>query len=373
MKCNGRYALHIQTVHGSFVFPNQKFADKAHKSWAFLQASEHFQSGVSQGLEELAVGSCCTCGSYEKARQVLLRVTGQAPNTRQTLGNWVQKTARRMDARLHEDHVAAQAVPLPAVTTAVDLYDATTPEVQVFEDGILVKAQKPTHEKVGQVRREKAVQMHNAYFALAPLPSGRYRFVMGTSDGELSVGSALRDFVRTAWHDTPAPLPIVAITDGEKALRNDLREAFGQPVVLFLDWFHLRKKVCELCSMLVSTRDERVVLKKDVLRCLFRGHVSDALARLAGLDQRNAQAQAKLVTYLTSHTSEIIDYEKRAHAKKTIGSGRMEKGVDQVIGIRQKDNGMSWSKRGSYALGMVTALRANGDWNLLWDTVPIAA
>ncbi len=43
--------------------------------------------------------------------------------------------------------------------------------------------------------------------------------------------------------------------------------------------------------------------------------------------------------------------------------------MDQVIGIRQKDNGMSWSKAGSYAPGMLTAACANGYWNQLWNSV----
>jgi hypothetical protein len=56
---------------------------------------------------------------------------------------------------------------------------------------------------------------------------------------------------------------------------------------------------------------------------------------------------------LTKYSAEIIDYQARQEAGKPIGSGRMEKGVDQVIGRRQKDNGMSWSVVGSKALGIL--------------------
>ncbi len=64
---------------------------------------------------------------------------------------------------------------------------------------------------------------------------------------------------------------------------------------------------------------------------------------------------------------EIIDYARRKQAGKPIGSGRMEKGVDQVVGIRQKDKGMSWSKSGSYALAMLSAYHANGHGTQLWN------
>ena len=44
----------------------------------------------------------------------------------------------------------------------------------------------------------------------------------------------------------------------------------------------------------------------------------------------------------------------------------MEKAVDQVIGIRQKDNGMSWSKEGSHGLGILKIAELNGMWNQLF-------
>jgi len=40
-----------------------------------------------------------------------------------------------------------------------------------------------------------------------------------------------------------------------------------------------------------------------------------------------------LLTYLKKHDSEIVDYRRRQQAGKTIGSGRVEKGVDVVVGL----------------------------------------
>ena len=63
---------------------------------------------------------------------------------------------------------------------------------------------------------------------------------------------------------------------------------------------------------------------------------------------------------------EIIDYERRQKAGKSIGSGRMEKGVDQVIGYRQKKKGMSWSQKGSKALAILKTVELNNQWEELW-------
>jgi hypothetical protein len=81
---------------------------------------------------------------------------------------------------------------------------------------------------------------------------------------------------------------------------------------------------------------------------------------------KNKQKLAELIAYLEKHKKEIIDYGKGKKAGKTIGSGRMEKGVDQVIGYRQKKKGMSWSKKGSKSLGILKVAELNNRWEKLW-------
>jgi len=44
----------------------------------------------------------------------------------------------------------------------------------------------------------------------------------------------------------------------------------------------------------------------------------------------------------------------------------MEKGVDQVIGQRQKKKAMSWSAKGSRALAILKVVELNGRWQQLW-------
>ena len=51
---------------------------------------------------------------------------------------------------------------------------------------------------------------------------------------------------------------------------------------------------------------------------------------------RNPEKWSELIGYLEKHQSEIINYNRRRLVCKTIGSGRMEKGVDLTVGRRQK-------------------------------------
>jgi hypothetical protein len=164
-----------------------------------------------------------------------------------------------------------------------------------------------------------------------------------------------------------APLAVVAVTDGAKHIRSHLEGVFGSPIIpVILDWYHLSKKVYQLLSMVAHGKDERERMQQKVVGFLWRGEVSEALSYLREVSARRVGALSELVTYLERHASEIIDYERRAKAGKTIGSGRMEKGVDQAIGHRQKKKGMSWSETGSKALGILRVVELNGQWEELW-------
>jgi len=74
----------------------------------------------------------------------------------------------------------------------------------------------------------------------------------------------------------------------------------------------------------------------------------------------------ELLTYLEKHQLEIINYERGAQVEKSIGSGRVEKAVAQVIGERQKHKGKSWRPQGSRALGLLKVLELNRQWHHFW-------
>ncbi|GBC61718.1 hypothetical protein DENIS_2680 [Desulfonema ishimotonii] len=73
---------------------------------------------------------------------------------------------------------------------------------------------------------------------------------------------------------------------------------------------------------------------------------------------------ATWVSYIEKHKSEIINYELRKPVGKTIGSGRVEKACDQVVGFRQKKKGMSRGKVGSRALATLKIAELNGHWDI---------
>ena len=69
----------------------------------------------------------------------------------------------------------------------------------------------------------------------------------------------------------------------------------------------------------------------------------DALVAPSGTQVRvrNLEKWSELIGYLEKHQSFIINYNQRRLVGKTIGSGRMEKGVDLTVGRRQKKKAIS--------------------------------
>src|SRR3990172_776199 len=122
-----------------------------------------------------------------------------------------------------------------------------------------------------------------------------------------------------------------------------------------------------IMSMIAVNKEEKINHVRELLYYLWRGMVDEAIEYLKKkVTAKNKQKLAELITYLEKHKVEIIDYGKRKEAGKTIGSGRMEKGVDQVIGYRQKKKGMSWSQKGSKSLGILKVAELNNRWEELW-------
>ncbi len=97
---------------------------------------------------------------------------------------------------------------------------------------------------------------------------------------------------------------------------------------IILDWYHLGKKVREFLSMIARNKSENTDHSKFLFFHLWRGNIEEVLTYLTTkIKARNPEKLNELITYFTKHQSEIINYARRSQAGKTIGSGRMEKGV----------------------------------------------
>jgi len=147
---------------------------------------------------------------------------------------------------------------------------------------------------------------------------------------------------------------------------------------MILDWFHLRKRVGELASMICAGRTAKAALMRPVLRHLWQGEVEAAIELLEGYrpQARNLERLEELLTYLRERQPYIPNYRARRKAREYIGSGHVEKANDLIVAQRQKGAGMHWSVETSDALAALRTLMLNGGWERYWrhrEVLPLLA
>ena len=114
-----------------------------------------------------------------------------------------------------------------------------------------------------------------------------------------------------------------------------------------------------MSMMAKGTINQKKGYVKDINGLLWNGKTEEAIAYLNNIPIKNSLKYEELLTYLKKHMTEIIDYEKRQLAGRTIGSGRGEKANDTLIAKRQKKKAMAWSDNGSKALAILKANHLN--------------
>lgn len=313
--------------------------------------------------------------SYEEVEKLIKRNTGQKLLSDQ--GIWLIVKAKAAEISQTQQHIVTQRLKkgkMPKIETQVDIYEARAEEVLIFDDGIIVKEQKAKRD--GKEAEQKT--RINTDIVMLEQRDGSYRYLIAGTDKEANELVSLEEVVKSElmieYSRRRSALPVVAITDGAKSIRNSLQLIFGTTITIILDWYHLEKKVYELFSMIGRNKEEKLQHLNFIFPLLWKGRVSEVIFYLCNeVKARNSIKLEELISYLLKHKAEIIDYERRKLAGKPIGSGRMEKAVDQVIGKRQKDNSMSWCSSGSKSLAILKVVELNGEWDSLWNLPSLAA
>ncbi len=251
--------------------------------------------------------------------------------------------------------------------------------ILLFDDGIQVKGQKSHREpkakpegRLGSKSTDKS-QTQRVVTDIAMLQKANQKFEYITAPiaqhGQdlLSLADMVKAQVIKEYGRGTVPLDLVAITDGAKVIRQRLVTVFGTEVVALLDWYHLCKKLRGLMSMIAINKVDKSRHLKFLFSHLWQGKTAIALEYLRNsVVVKNQEKWQELIGYLSKHQAEIIDYNRRSRAGKTIGSGQVEKGVNLTVGSRQKHRKMSWSTKGSKALCLLKVAELNGRWQQLW-------
>jgi hypothetical protein len=239
---------------------------------------------------------------------------------------------------------------IPFAEPDVAIYDSQNKEILLFDDAIGVKRQKEKRVK----NYKKALKTVQTDVIEIQKPKGGFDYITaGCGVKYWDIETALLCWV--CFNYGQQKLPIVAITDGARVIRNRIWSIFGGQVTIILDWYHLNKKMRELLSMISWNKQQKEEHLKILMPLFWEGKTEDCLTYLKAIKPRNQVKFDELIEYLEKHKKEIINYKKRKESGKIIGSGRAEKGVDLVVAQRQKNKPIAWSEDGSHALAVLRA------------------
>ena len=381
----------IKTLDGDFEFKVQRFLiteDGRQRSVDYFELTRQFQAGYfSDHLKEFAAYYSNRL-SYEENEELIRKLAGSPQISDQKIHQLVVDKALEVSRALTEETQAILSdatKKLPPINQRTNLYEAKEKEILLMDDAIQVKGQKTTRDR--QENQETQLVEWDSRRGEAAEPrrwvrtnvlvleknQGGFEYITEVIDSEgnelLPVADIVKSKVIQEYGAAGKPLNIVAITDGAKDIRGRLLAILGVTVVVILDWFHLGKKVKQLMSMIARTAADRETHLELIFGQLWRGRTDAVVTYLrTQVNSKNPEKLSELIGYLQKHQSEIIDYQRRQQAGKTIGSGRIEKCCDQVIGHRQKNKGMSWSPVGSRSLGILKVAELNNQWRELWFT-----
>jgi hypothetical protein len=232
-----------------------------------------------------------------------------------------------------------------------DLYDPLSKEVIWMEDGVSVSQQKEKRNKIAKKGKERTT----TDMVLLEKNGGGFECIVAANDICLTALS----MAKLKENYTGQSINLVAISDGSRTIKNRSIELFGGNYQHILDWYHLQKKIKDLMSMIAPNKELKKQYISELTALLWHGFIEQTLQKLENYQFKNQEKHQELVDYLTKNKSYIINYAKRKDVGKTIGSGRMEKTVDCIVARRQKEKAMSWSKKGSIALAVITAQYSN--------------
>ena len=359
---------------------NSESEDFSKRHKLYFDFTGEFREGyISERLKEQALW-LSTEMSYEIAECVIDRQVGKGVLSSGKIWEMVQSKAKQISEAQQIAVTKSATQPLPNfVSEASLLYEEDTQEVLIYEDGILVKGQKQYRNSKNRKALNDAGKKSRPVTDIAVMPDAkgnRCHLIGGLGDKSVSLPQVIQHHFKTHFtqskddcvKNTHKTVNFVAITDGAKQIQCDLTEAFGVMPIRIFDWFHLKKKVNEMCILICLSKADRQETVKKLLQFAFTGKVDKMIQHLQNhVKSRNSDKFNELVAYLTKHQHAIIDYKRRKAAGKTIGSGCVEAAVNQCVALRQKAKAKSWSHSGSFALAILKTQILNNNWDKLWE------
>jgi len=335
VRSNGSYPVKVKTINGSFDFQLNRFKG-VDGSTNYFSLAGFFKEEGSYYTPKLAefVSCCATKMSYSSVSEFTLERCAGVSMSDQHIQEIVRSTAKKIGIQQTELITNSRSLASPILELS-DIYNSEHKEVMWFEDGISVSQQKSKRDKIAKIGKERTT----TDIILLARPNEGYECVVAAENVSLT---DLAEAKLKAYYGGKS-INIAVISDGSRTIKNRCNTLFSQNYTHILDWYHLQKKVKDLMSMIAPDKSAKVEYIQELNHLLWNGRGREALETLNLYKVRNADKCNELIGYIEKNIDHIIDYKRRKESCKVIGSGRMEKMVDQIVARRKKEKAMTCS------------------------------
>jgi hypothetical protein len=196
-------------------------------------------------------------------------------------------SAQRIHAVIHDEAVkaggcsskeaeavSASGKALPSINKEAAIYDSSVNEVLLFNDGIQVEKQKENRGKRSEPSCNKAADSSQSNadkresriqtdVIMLEKADGNYIHLMEGIEKKSDAGAGLEELLAstiiTGYGSKKDGLDLAAITDGAGSIRRCFERVSGSAVMLILDWYHLKKKIWNLMSMISWNKPDKEI------------------------------------------------------------------------------------------------------------------
>jgi hypothetical protein len=179
------------------------------------------------------------------------------------------------------------------------------------------------------------------------------------------IGAAVELFHR----DPKDQKPIVCVTDGERALLDEVEQWLPPRTIHILDIMHVLERLwlAAYCFHVEGSREAEEFVDHR-LRMLLEGKVGQVIGGLRRMLSRHGLAGEKrrvlrsVIGYYDNHR-DSMRYDTYLAAGYPIGSGVVEGACRHLVKDRMERTGMRWTVNGARAVLQLRATYLNDDWN----------
>jgi len=219
-----------------------------------------------------------------------------------------------------------------------------------------------TLENIGDKRKNRKLFWKE--YRLATLQAqGSVNWLYAASDGSLeTLENNLRNISSRVGYKYNTK--VLAIGDGALWVKELMEKVYGCNAQFLIDFFHLCDYLAN-ASEAFENKNEWIKHAKDTVKS---GKIETILSELKTTSKKrqNHEGLNRCIKYIENRKGQF-EYKVAIDKKLPIGSGKIESSHRNIIQQRLKKPGAWWKQNSAENMINLRILRANGDWERLWN------